>query len=89
MKDKKSTYDPKYYSEEAKRERFHRLAAKRVDKAVNFLRLIGNTGNKNLYSYSEVEVNKIFGRLEKELIKIRGKFITETDRIRETESFNF
>jgi hypothetical protein len=54
--------------------RFRRLAQKRVTRTIKELRLIGNLGNRNNYSYSTEEADKIFRALEKELKQARAKF---------------
>lgn len=74
---KKSTYDPSLYTNEAKKERFQRVATRRVNKALEALRLIGNVGNRSLYSYTDAEIEKMFGALENKILEIKGKFRTE------------
>ncbi|MGD9922152.1 MAG: hypothetical protein AB7L90_19915 [Hyphomicrobiaceae bacterium] len=59
---------------ESARERFRRLAQKRVVRTIKDLRLIGNLGNRNNYDYAPDEVEKIFRALEKELKLARTKF---------------
>lgn len=76
-KKKESTYDRSLYTEEAKRDRFHRVATRRVNKALEALRLIGNIGNKSLYSYTDAEIEKMFNALENKLLEIKGKFKME------------
>lgn len=69
--DRKALYTP-----EAKRERFKRIAAKRTERILNDLRLLGNTSNKTLYSYDARDIEKIFDALEKRSTEIRAKFKT-------------
>lgn len=59
---------------ESARERFRRLAQKRVVRTIKDLRLIGNLGNRNNYDYTADEVEKVFRALEKELKLTRTKF---------------
>lgn len=59
---------------ESSRERFRRLAQKRVVRTIKDLRLIGNLGNRNNYDYTTDEVEKIFRALDKELKLARAKF---------------
>lgn len=66
--------------------RFRRLAQKRVVRTIKDLRLIGNLGNRNNYSYSAPEVEKIFRVLEKELKASRAKF---DDRQRDDNGIEF
>lgn len=73
-KTKTTGYKPELYSKEAKIDRFHRVAERRINNLLKTLRLIGNTANRNLYSYTDAEVDKIFETVDKRLIEIRGKF---------------
>lgn len=57
-----------------KREKFVALAEKRVVRAINDIRLIGNLSNKNNYAYTENDVKKIISVLEQELKNLRIKF---------------
>ena len=57
-----------------KRDKFKELAEKRVNKAINVLRLIGNLSNKSNYSYESADVDKIFKALSAELREMKGKF---------------
>jgi len=59
---------------EDKRERFVRLAEKRVNNAIRQIELIGNLSNKNNYSYTEQDVKKIIKSLKSSLSKIKNKF---------------
>ncbi len=60
--------------EETKRERFVRIAESRTNKIINMIELLGNCSNKSTYEYSEEDINKIFGRLEKELKNAKQRF---------------
>lgn len=71
---KSSTYDPKLYTEEAKRARFKRIAERRINKVLEALRLIGNVGNKSLYSYTDEEIEKMFDALENKIRETKSKF---------------
>jgi hypothetical protein len=56
------------------REAFKRLATKRVNKAINQLRLIGNLSNRSNYAYDKREVDKIFGALKTEIAEAQKRF---------------
>ena len=43
-----------------KREKFIELANKRVNKAINAVRLVGNLSNKSNYDYTSDDIKKIF-----------------------------
>ena len=61
---------------ETKRERFVRIAEARTNKIIDRLRLLGNCSNKGNYDYSEADVQKIFGTIERELKAAKIKFTT-------------
>ncbi len=56
------------------RERFVALAEARVTRTIKDLRLLGNLANRSNYSYSERDVAKIVGVLEKELRDLKKRF---------------
>ncbi len=56
------------------REKFVRLANKRVSNALKSIQLIGNLSNRSNYDYSEEDVQKIFRALQDELGACRKKF---------------
>jgi hypothetical protein len=58
----------------AKREKFIELANKRVNKAINAVRLVGNLSNKSNYEYSSEDIKKVFDALDTELKKCRSLF---------------
>jgi len=56
------------------RDRFVTLAEKRVTKAMKDLRLIGNLANRNNYSYTQEDAQKILSTLERELKLLKKRF---------------
>ena len=73
----KSKYDKDLYTLEARKDRFKRIAESRTNRILNDIRLIGNTGNKTLYNYTQADIDKIFGIIEKKLTETRAKFKTK------------
>lgn len=61
---------------ESNRERFVRIAESRTNKILDMLRLLGNCSNTNNYSYTQKDVDQIFGTLEKELKATKAKFVS-------------
>lgn len=59
---------------ETKRDKFVRLAETRTNKIIAMLRLLGNCSNRANYDYSEVDVQKIFNAIEKELKITKSKY---------------
>lgn len=56
------------------RERFVDLANKRVSKALQTIRLIGNLSNRSNYDYTEDDVVKIFRALHEETAACKKRF---------------
>ena len=59
---------------ETKKDRFIRIAEARTNKIINMIRLLGNCSNKATYEYSDVDVQKMFSTIEKELKTAKQKF---------------
>ncbi len=60
---------------ETKRERFVRIAEARTNKILEMMRLLGNCSSKGNYEYTEEDIKKIFGALERELKNTKNKFL--------------
>jgi hypothetical protein len=59
---------------ETAEERFKRLATARTNEVLRRLKILGNCANRQFYSYSSKEVDKIFGAIEKRLKETKAKF---------------
>jgi hypothetical protein len=59
---------------ENKEERFKRVAALRVQRILDNLRLLGNCSNKSVYSYSAQDITKIFSAIDKEYKRVKALF---------------
>ncbi len=57
-----------------RREKFNRLANKRIRNGIKSLQLIQNLSNKSKYLYTEKEYQEIIKKLEKTYTKLRIKF---------------
>lgn len=68
------------------REKFVRLANKRVSNALKALQLIGNLSNRSNYDYTDEDVAKILKALQDELNSCRRRFETAS-RTRGTAQF--
>lgn len=62
-------------SGESKRERFVRIAEARTNKILEMMRLLGNCSSKANYEYSDEDIKKIFGALEKEIKNTKNRFL--------------
>ncbi len=61
-------------SENLKRQRFIRIAERRVNKILNDIESIGKCSNKRNYNYSEEDVKKIFKEINEKLKSVRVLF---------------
>jgi uncharacterized protein YceH (UPF0502 family) len=57
-----------------KRERFVLLAERRVNRAIDSLRLVGNLSNRSNYEYTDSDVKQIVAALESSLTELRQRF---------------
>lgn len=69
---------------ETSAERFKRLAAMRTNAVLKRLKILGNCSNRQVYEYSEEDVDKIFTTIERQVKDIRTKFYFPKE-----EEFNF
>lgn len=65
---------------ETKRERFVRIAEARTNKILEMMRLLGNCASKANYDYTEEDIRKIFGALEREMKNTKNKFLGMEDK---------
>lgn len=62
-----------------KRQKFVELAEARVNKALKDIQLIGNLSNRSAYEFSEADIRKIFGALQKGLEGAKARFSKESE----------
>lgn len=72
-------------SNENKSTRFKRLATRRVNNAVNTIRLIGNLSNTNNYAFDEGDINTIFNAIDEELKLTKSRFVLVLKRRKKIE----
>ena len=65
---------------ETPEERFKRLAISRTNAVLDKLRILGNLSNRQLYDYSEEDLEKIFSAINRQVRDIRAKFGTSKQR---------
>jgi hypothetical protein len=63
---------------ETSRDKFIRLANKRVNNALKSITLIGNLSNTSNYSYTEKDIEKIFDVIGEEVRKAKSLFRNKT-----------
>ena len=61
-------------SNENPEQRFKRIAALRTNAVLDKLRILGNLSNRQMYSYSDEDINKIFSAINKQIKEVRSKF---------------
>jgi len=71
---------------ETKESYFLRVATPRVSRVLSGLRILGNCSNRNNYSYTTEQIDKMFNRITENLEKTKAKFIQSKE---ELESFEF
>ena len=59
---------------ETPEERFKRIATVRTNAVLDRLRILGNLSNRQMDSYSEEDINKIFSAINKQTKEMRAKF---------------
>ena len=59
---------------ETPEERFKRVAEARTNAILDKIRVLGNVSNRQIYGYSEEDIDKIFTAINKQLKKVRAKF---------------
>lgn len=62
---------------ESKRQRFERLAQRRVTETLRCLRLVGNLANRNNYEYTEDHVRQLTEALDAEMRQLKLRFRQE------------
>ena len=74
---KKQTNKP-FQNYETKAERFKRLAETRTNTVLEKIRVLGNCADKRTYEYAYEDIDLIFSVIEKELKKIKMRFIAHS-----------
>jgi len=59
---------------ETPEQRFKRIATVRTNAVLDRLRILGNLSNRQMYSYSEEDINKIFSAINNQIKEVRAKF---------------
>ena len=62
---------------ETPEEKFRRIAETRTNNVLNKLRVLGNLSNRQVYSYSEKDIHKIFSVINRQLKEVKAKFSTQ------------
>ncbi len=60
--------------------RFKRIATVRTNAVLDKLRILGNLSNRQMYSYSEEDINKIFSAINKQIKEVKAKFNSQKEK---------
>ena len=63
--------------DESKEEKFKRLSKDRVNKVVKSIETLENLANKNQYTYSDEQVEKMFKFIEDALVRAKESFVNK------------
>lgn len=63
-------------SQETKRERFHRIAAKRMQNIITEMNRLSNCSNRATYDYNDEDVKKMISTLNDKFSEIKISFKT-------------
>lgn len=63
-------------SQETKRERFHRIAAKRMQNIITEMNRLSNCSNRATYDYTDEDVKKMISTLNDKFSEIKISFKT-------------
>lgn len=61
-------------NQEDRKTRFKRVAARRTERVLEGLRILGNCANRSVYNYTDEEIAKIFYTIENQLRLVKAKF---------------
>ncbi|MCM8824936.1 MAG: hypothetical protein NC937_02095 [Candidatus Omnitrophica bacterium] len=59
---------------ETTRERFKRLATLRTNEVLKRLKILGNCANRQIYEYTEDDIETIFSAIERKVKEVKTKF---------------
>jgi hypothetical protein len=74
-------------SAESKRQKFERIAERRMNAALKVIRLLGNLADRRNYDYSESHVQQILGAVEQEVRVLKSRF--RSDGAESSKRFKF
>ncbi|HIC90792.1 MAG TPA: hypothetical protein EYP21_01755 [Syntrophaceae bacterium] len=59
---------------ETPHDRFKRLATKRTNEILRKLKILGNCSNRQVYEYTDEDIDKIFSAIERKVREVKAKF---------------
>ena len=61
-------------NKETPEQRFKRIAEIRTNAVLDRIRILGNLSNKQMYGYTEEDIDKIFSAINNRLKEVKAKF---------------
>jgi hypothetical protein len=80
MEINKNNIENRLNNKEKKRDRFVRIVERRVNVIFNNLDSLGKCSNKRNYEYTQDDVKKIFGEIEKKFKDVKAMFNDKTNK---------
>lgn len=77
-----------YMAKSEKRERFEKVASKRVQRVLDTLELIQNCANRNNYEYDRSDVDRMFSEISKALKDAQAAYTKELNKTKR-QDFTF
>ena len=75
-------------AENAKRERFTKVASNRVQNVLHYLDLLKNCANKSNYEYTQEDVDKMFNEIGRALRDVKAVYANEQNKLN-NKGFSF
>ena len=75
-------------AENAKRERFTKVASNRVQNVLHYLDLLKNCANKSNYEYTQEDVDKMFNEIGRVLRDVKAVYASEQNK-QNSKGFSF
>ncbi len=75
-------------AENAKRERFTKVASNRVQNVLHYLDLLKNCANKSNYEYTQEDVDKMFNEIGRALRDVKAVYANEQNK-QNSKGFSF
>ena len=67
-------------SKKIKKDRFKKNAIRRTNNILDKIHTLGHCSNRNIYEYSQDDIDAIFSKIEAKLNVYRSKFVAELDK---------
>lgn len=72
-----------------RRDRFEKVASKRVQRVIDTLELLKNCSNRNNYDYAQEDVDLMFREINRALNRTKAAFSEELGKLNKQREFHF